>query len=142
MIDITRYLSHRKPFLLLDHVTEIEKDRYVKGTTYVSESDWYFQGHFPGFPILPGVIMVEIMAQAGCVLVGYSRDLDASNYNTYLANIERVQFQKIIHPNQEITWYVEIARQRDQFWRFKGSLLLQEETACKGEFLAILEQKT
>ena len=99
--DIKRYLPHREPFLFVDGVTEIIKDEYIKGFKEVKEEEYYFKGHFPEYPVMPGVIIIEAMAQMGGILV-MSKLEDPQNYLTFFAKIDKVRFRNKVLPGDTI----------------------------------------
>ena len=134
--DIKRYLPHRDPFLFVDGVTEIIKDEYIKGYKEVKEEEYYFKGHFPDNPIMPGVLQIEAMAQAGGVLV-LSRVPDPENYSTYFMKIESAKFKEKVVPGDTLIMRLDLlAPVRRGICLMKGQAYVGTKLVVEAELMA------
>lgn len=139
--EIKNYLPHREPFLFVDRVIELKKgSRIVAQRTFEPEEE-FFKGHFPGNPIVPGVIIVEALAQAGGVLVYYSftEELEAKGLTgAYLAGLENVRFRQVVKPGDLIKLDVSIQRKRSRIIRFKAGAYVNDSKAAEAEIIVSL----
>jgi 3-hydroxyacyl-[acyl-carrier-protein] dehydratase len=128
--EIEEILPHRDPFLLLDEVTELEPGVRVVARKQVREDEWYLAGHFPGRPIMPGVLMVEAMAQTGAVAVL----ADEANRGklALFAGIDDVRFKRIVEPGDELELTCELERVRGPIGRGKATAAVGDELAARG----------
>jgi 3-hydroxyacyl-[acyl-carrier-protein] dehydratase len=128
--EIEEILPHRDPFLLLDEVTELEPGVRVVARKRVREDEWYLAGHFPGRPIMPGVLMVEAMAQTGAVAVL----ADEANRGklALFAGIDDVRFKRIVEPGDELELTCELERVRGPIGRGKATATVGDELAARG----------
>jgi 3-hydroxyacyl-[acyl-carrier-protein] dehydratase len=128
--EIEEILPHRDPFLLLDEVTELEPGVRVVARKRVREDEWYLAGHFPGRPIMPGVLMVEAMAQTGAVAVL----ADEANRGklALFAGIDNVRFKRIVEPGDELELTCELERMRGPVGRGKATATVGGELAARG----------
>jgi 3-hydroxyacyl-[acyl-carrier-protein] dehydratase len=128
--EIEEIIPHRDPFLLLDEVTVLEPGVRVVARKRVREDEWYLQGHFPGRPIMPGVLMVEAMAQTGAVAVL----ADESNRGklALFAGIDDVRFKRIVVPGDELELTCELERMRGPVGRGKATASVEGELAVRG----------
>jgi 3-hydroxyacyl-[acyl-carrier-protein] dehydratase len=128
--EIEEILPHRDPFLLLDEVTELEPGVRVVARKRVREDEWYLAGHFPGRPIMPGVLMVEAMAQTGAVAVL----ADEANRGklALFAGIDDVRFKRIVEPGDELELTCELERMRGPVGRGKATATVGGELAARG----------
>ena len=139
VIEIQKILPHRYPFLFVDRVLDIEPGKKITAIKNVSMDEPFFQGHFPGRPIMPGVLMVEAMAQAGGILVSKSRpDTGSDNDNmVYFMSIEKAKFRKPVVPGDQLVLEVEALQTRGKVWKFKGEAKVDGKVACEAEFMAM-----
>ena len=128
--EIEAILPHREPFLLLDEVTELEPGVRAVARKRVREDEWYLAGHFPGRPIMPGVLMVEAMAQTGAVAVL----ADEANRGklALFAGIDDVRFKRIVEPGDELELTCELERMRGPIGRGKATATVEGELAVRG----------
>ena len=138
---IQRIIPHRYPFLLIDKVIEIDSLQSAVGIKNVTFNEPHFQGHFPGFPIMPGVTIVEALAQTAAVMVGVSLDLVDKNLLIYFMGIDKCKFRRKVVPgdNLELKVYVLRGKVGSKVWKFSGSALVNDEIAAEVEFTAMME---
>jgi len=133
---IEAILPHREPFLLLDEVTELEPGARVVARKVVREDEWYLPGHFPGNPIMPGVLMVEAMAQCGAVAV-LSEEGNRGKLALF-AGIDDVRFKRLVRPGDELELVCELERLRGPVGRGKARASVGGELAVRGTLLFAL----
>src|ERR671937_1855432 len=128
--EIESIIPHRDPFLFLDEVLELEPGRRVVARKHVREDEWFFPGHFPGRPIMPGVIMVEALAQAGAVAV-LSEEANRGKLALF-AGIDDVRFKRIVEPGDELTLTCQIESVRGPVGRGRAVAKVGDELAVRG----------
>jgi 3-hydroxyacyl-[acyl-carrier-protein] dehydratase len=128
--EIEEILPHRKPFLLLDEVVELQPGERVVARKRVREDEWYLSGHFPGRPIMPGVLIVEAMAQTGAVAV--LADEANRGKMALFAGIDDVRFKRIVEPGDELELTCELERVRGPIGRGKATATVDGELAARG----------
>jgi beta-hydroxyacyl-ACP dehydratase FabZ len=134
--EILAILPHRFPFLLVDRVLEIGEDRIV-AVKNVSFGEPYFQGHFPGMPIMPGVLQVEAMAQAGGILAARSGDFDPKTQVVFFMAIDKVKFRKPVTPGDQLVLTVTPLR-KGRIWKMAGEARVGGQVVSQAEFLATM----
>ena len=117
---ISELIPHRDPFLFLDELVNIIKLETATGIKTFNDNEEFFKGHFPGHPIVPGVILIEMMAQAGAALIAYSIKEDTKDKLVYLMNIEKSKFRNPVFPNEKIYTNVKALRSKGRVWRLEG----------------------
>src|SRR3954467_7086849 len=127
-------LPHRYPFLLIDRVLEVSPDRVV-ALKNVSINEWFFQGHFPGAPVMPGVLQVEAMAQAGGILASRITTFDASTHVMVFMAIEAVKFRKMVVPGDQLRIEV-VPLRKGKIFKMKGEIKVDGAVVSSAEFLA------
>ena len=138
---IQRIIPHRYPFLLIDKVREIEANRSCVGIKNVTINEPHFQGHFPDAPIMPGVTIVEAMAQTAAVLVGVGNDLVDTGFLVYFMSIERAKFRRKVIPGDVLELHMSVLRGKPgaRVWRFGGEARVGDEVAAEAEVTAMLD---
>jgi len=136
---IQRILPHRYPFLLVDRVIEIDGEKSALGIKNVTMNEPHFQGHFPGTPIMPGVTIIEAMAQTSAVMVGVSRDLADRELLIYFMGIDKAKFRRKVIPGDVLEMRIETLRGGSRIWKFKGRASVGGELAAEAEFSAMLD---
>jgi beta-hydroxyacyl-ACP dehydratase FabZ len=141
ILKIMELLPHRYPFLLVDRILELEKGKTVKALKNVTINEPFFQGHFPAEPIMPGVLIIEAMAQTGGVLGIKSTLKEQGQMLIYFMGIDKVKFRKPVLPGDQLILDVEILRQRKTTFRMKGIASVNNKIVAEAELLATLEYK-
>jgi 3-hydroxyacyl-[acyl-carrier-protein] dehydratase len=135
---IETILPHREPFLLIDNVTELEAGRRVVATRRVDADDWWFAGHFPGRPVMPGVLIVEAMAQAGAVAVLVEEE--NRGRIAFFAGIDDCRFKRIVEPGDVLTLTCEIESVRGPIGRGKATAYVGDALAARGTLTFAVER--
>ena len=125
--EIKEYIPHREPFLFIDQLTDIEKLKKATGVKIFTQNDYFFQGHFPEQPVVPGVILVEMMAQTAAALIAYSIKEETFDKIVYLMNIDNTKFRKPVFPNEKIFANVNALRSKGRVWKFEGILVDEKD---------------
>ena len=120
---IKEYIPHREPFLFIDELIDIKKLKNATGVKTFTVNDNFFKGHFPEQPVVPGVILVEMMAQTAAALIAYSIKEETFDKIVYLMNIDNTKFRKPVFPNEKIFAKVNALRSKGRVWKFEGVLL-------------------
>lgn len=131
---IKEYLPHREPMLFVDRVLELSDDRIVIESD-ISLEAYYFKGHFPGMPIMPGVIIIETVAQAGALLVSLTRGLEDDKFIAF-SNVESAKFKRPVYPNEILRVEVCIEKIRLPFYKFSGKAYVGDSLATTLSFAA------
>ncbi|MEL6464508.1 MAG: 3-hydroxyacyl-ACP dehydratase FabZ [Pseudomonadota bacterium] len=141
---IQRIIPHRYPFLLVDRVEEIDGYQSATGVKNVTMNEPHFQGHFPGYPIMPGVTIVEAMAQTAAVMVGVALDLADKNLLVYFMAIDKCKFRRMVVPGDTLKLKVGTVRGKPggKVWKFSGVAEVDGELACEVEFTAMMDMPT
>jgi 3-hydroxyacyl-[acyl-carrier-protein] dehydratase len=139
--EIMNILPHTYPFLLVDRIIEIEPGKRIVGIKNVTYNEPFFPGHFPGRPIMPGVLIVEAMAQTAGVLVCTSLSGEEQNKLVYFLGMDNVKFRKPVIPGDQLRLELEITKHRQSIWGFKGKALVDGKLVAEAELLAMLGEK-
>lgn len=135
---IKAIIPHRHPFLLIDAITELEPGISATGSSYISPDESYFEGHFPGRPVMPGVLQVEAMAQTGAVAI-----LSAPEYQgkiVFFGGIDSVRFKRTVEPGDTLVFEVTIDKMRRGVGKATGRALVGDDLVCKGNItFAVVE---
>ncbi|MEM8579167.1 MAG: 3-hydroxyacyl-ACP dehydratase FabZ [Pseudomonadota bacterium] len=138
---IQRIIPHRYPFLLVDKVVDIDGYASARGIKNVTMNEPHFQGHFPGKPIMPGVTIVEAMAQTAAVMVGTALDLADKNFLVYFMAIEACKFRRMVVPGDVLELKLTTTRGKPgaKVWKFSGIAEVEGEMACEVTFTAMMD---
>jgi 3-hydroxyacyl-[acyl-carrier-protein] dehydratase len=136
--EIEAILPHREPFLLIDEVLELDPGRKVVARKSVRADEWYLAGHFPGRPVMPGVLIVEAMAQTGAVAV--LSEVENRGKMALFAGIDNVRFKRIVEPGDELELTCELERMRGPIGRGAATARVDGELAARGTLTFALEQ--
>lgn len=130
---ILEHLPHRFPFLLVDRVLEYVPGKTLVAVKNVTINEPFFAGHFPVKAVMPGVLIVEALAQAAGILASLSSEWQTDESLFYLGSIDNARFKKMVVPGDQLLLNVEIQKHRAQVWKFKGTALVDGEVACIAE---------
>src|SRR5207245_446648 len=139
VLDIAKILAalpHRYPFLLVDRVVTVVKGERIHAYKNVTFNEGFFQGHFPGNPVMPGVLQLEALAQAGALLAHESAPFDPSQKVILLLAFDEVKFRRVVSPGDRLDLHVAIERQKESFWRLEGHAKEDGQLASEAEILA------
>jgi len=137
---IEAVLPHRYPFLMVDRVDEITPERIV-ARKMVSRNEPHFEGHYPGFPVMPGVLIVEALAQTGALLAAKEGVLIPGKSVLLLMSIDKVKFRRAVVPGDQLVLTVEPLRKGAAIWKLRGQATVEGELAAEAEFLASIRPK-
>ncbi len=160
--DITKILPHRYPFLLVDKIidlqindlnnysfsnTDISKDsleskEYIIGVKNVTYNEPHFMGHFPEIPVMPGVLILEAMAQLSAILISYKINATAKEKLVYLTSIENAKFRKVVIPGDALVLKAQIKQSKFNFWKFSATATVDDCLVAEGLFTAMAKDKT
>lgn len=143
-IDIQRImemLPHRYPILLIDRILEIEPGERAVALKNVTFNEPHFQGHFPGHPVMPGVLIVEAMAQTATVVVIQALGKDTEGKTVYFMTIENARFRKPVVPGDSLHIHVEKIHSRGNAWKFKGTVKVGDAVCAEATFSAMIADK-
>jgi len=143
MIDIEQimaYLPHRYPFLLVDRILELDSGRKITALKNVTINEPFFSGHFPGSPVMPGVLIVEALTQAGGILSLHSGGVHlgdgGSDRKVYFLGIDKARFRKMVVPGDSLILEVEIIRNRGNIWKYHGEAKVDGVVAAEADMVA------
>lgn len=136
---IQRIIPHRYPFLLVDRVEDIDGTKSARGIKNVTFNEPHFQGHFPGTPIMPGVTIVEAMAQTAAVMVGAAMGMEDKELLVYFMAIDKCKFRRKVGPGDVLDLHIETKRGGSKIWKFAGVAKVGEEMAAEAEFTAMMD---
>lgn len=136
---IQKIIPHRYPFLLIDKVRDIVPYKGCVGIKNVTINEPHFQGHFPQKPIMPGVTIVEAMAQSAAVLVGISMDVVGRDLLTYFLSIDNCKFRRMVVPGDVLELHMTVKRPGGKIWKFHGEARVEGQMACEAEVTAMMD---
>jgi len=140
--EIMDLIPHRYPFLLVDKVINFEKGKGATGIKNVTMNEQFFTGHFPGNPVMPGVLIIEALAQTSAVLVAKSLDAKKGEKTVLFTTINNVKFRKPVLPGDKLELNVSIVKNRMSIWVLKGEAMVDGKKVSEAEFSAmILDRK-
>ena len=138
-VEIKKLIPHREPFLYIDELENIEKLKKATGIKKFTNKDKFFEGHFPGHPVVPGVILIEMLAQTAAALIAFSLRDETFDKIVYLMNIENSKFRKPVFPDDTIVANVKAIRSKGRVLRFEGeSLNKKGEIVCNSTWSAMI----
>jgi 3-hydroxyacyl-[acyl-carrier-protein] dehydratase len=136
---IQRIIPHRYPFLLVDRVVDVVLQERCVGIKNITINEPQFQGHFPGMPIFPGVMIIEAMAQTAGVLVGLSMDLVDKGANVFFMGVEAAKFRRKVVPGDVLELHVKALRGGGRVWKFEGRAMVAGELAAEAVYTAMFD---
>ncbi len=140
-MNIQNYLPHRYPFLLIDKVIDIKKNESIIAQKNVSYNEPFFQGHFPDYPVFPGVLLLEAMAQATAILDIESNDRDMSKQLYYFVGIDRARFKKQVVPGDIIIINAKLNQSKSDIHKFSSQCHVNDEVVCTSELIGAIRSK-
>ena len=139
--EIMKYMPHRYPFLLVDRIESLRAGEEVVGIKNVTINEPFFVGHFPGNPIMPGVLIVEAMAQVGGVLAFHSMPADWAGSLVYFMALDKVRFRKPVVPGDQLRLHLTMLRQKQKIFKMRGEAFVDDTLVAEAELLASIEGK-
>jgi 3-hydroxyacyl-[acyl-carrier-protein] dehydratase len=139
--EILKQLPHRYPFLLVDRVLEIEHGKRIRSLKNVTINEPFFAGHFPHRPVMPGVLMLEALAQTAALL-SFVTEGEAPDKNSvyYFAGIDSARFKRPVEPGDQLIMDVELIRQKAGIYKYKGTVRVGEQIACEAELMCTMRK--
>ena len=143
-VDIIRILDllpHRYPFILVDRILDYKVSDYIVATKNVTINEPFFIGHFPGNPIMPGVLMLEALAQAGAILFNLSRHpQEGHEFLFFFAGIDNAKFKHVVTPGDQLRLEVKLIAQKRDFWRMHGEAFVGDKLACSADLMSAAKE--
>ncbi len=137
--EILSILPHRYPFLLVDKIVEFESGKRAKGIKNVTINEPFFQGHYPGYPVMPGVLIIESMAQVGAVLAFKSENV--KNKTVYFVGIDNARFRQPVVPSDTLELVLEVVKIKSKIWVFKGEAYVGEKLVAEAKLMATFREE-
>ena len=137
--EIMNHIPHRYPFILIDRILELEPNKRVKGLKNVSMNEPFFQGHFPGKPIMPGVLILEAMAQTSGVLAIASLSQGKEGALMYFMGLDQVKFRKMVVPGDQLVMELEVLKQRAKIMKLAGVAKVDGKIVAEAQLMATIE---
>lgn len=134
--DVLRILPHRFPFVMIDRVTEIEPGKHIRGHKCVAYNEPWFPGHFPGRPIMPGVLIVEAFAQISGILAHATDPFDPAAKLMLFLGIDKARFRRPVTPGDRLDLHVEVLQRRAGVWKMRGEATVDGVRAAEAELMA------
>ena len=136
--EIMKMIPHRHPFLMIDRIIDIDANRGAIGLKNVTINEPFFQGHFPDHPVMPGVLIVEAMAQTAAVFVVHKLGPEACQKLVYFMTIDKARFRAPVSPGDELLLHVSLLRNRGAVWKFRSEGRVKGELVAEAEFSAMI----
>jgi 3-hydroxyacyl-[acyl-carrier-protein] dehydratase len=136
--EIRARIPHRYPFLLVDRCEDYNPGQSIVGVKCVSANEPFFQGHFPDYPVMPGVLIVEAMAQSGAILMSKTLDVDVGGKAIFFMSLDNCRFRSPVRPGDLLKLHVEVLRARGDIFKFKGEARVGDRVAAEAEFAAMV----
>ncbi len=136
--EVARRIPHRYPFLLVDRAEDYRPHQSIIGVKCVTINEPYFQGHFPGNPVMPGVLIVEAIAQTGAVLMSKSLNADVTGKTIFFVSLDNGRFRHPVRPGDVLRMHVEVVRHRGDLFKFRGRAMVEYKVAAEVEFAAMV----
>jgi len=134
--EILKILPHRYPFVMVDRILDYEESKYITGIKNVTINEPFFAGHFPGEPVMPGVMILEGMAQMGALLAYKSMADIIADKLVYFAGIDKVRFRKMVRPGDQIVFRIECIRMKPKLSKMTGKAYVDDQIAAEAELMA------
>ena len=137
--EIKKILPHRYPFLLVDRVLEVQKGKYCKALKNISGNEEVFQGHFPSQAVLPGVMIIEALAQTAGIVIHSGKEDASSSEIVFFAGIDKAKFRIPVVPGDQLVLETNLINQRRNFWVFEGKASVEDKLAAQAEIKLMLQ---
>ncbi|MCP0913172.1 MULTISPECIES: 3-hydroxyacyl-ACP dehydratase FabZ [Legionella] len=138
---VLKLLPHRYPFILVDKVLDYKEFDYLVAIKNVTINEPFFTGHFPGNPIMPGVLMLESLAQASAILSNLSRTAsEGHEFLYFFAGIDKARFKQVVTPGDQLRLEVKLIGQKRDFWRMQGEAYVGDKLACSAELMSAAKE--
>jgi 3-hydroxyacyl-[acyl-carrier-protein] dehydratase len=138
VLQIKEMIPHRYPFLLIDRVVNMVPNKAAVGIKNVTGNEPHFEGHFPVRPVMPGVLIIEAMAQTSAVLVVETLDLVDKNLLVYFMGIDEAKFRHVVQPGDRLDLQVDVIRGRSKVWKFRGEARVGDTLCAEAIFAAMI----
>jgi len=135
---IMEMIPHRDPFLMIDKVVDVVANERATGVKHVSPGDYYFRGHFPARPVMPGVLIIEAMAQTAAVLVVHTLGPEWEGKLVYFMSVDNARFRRPVVPDETLHVHVTKQRNRGKYWKFAGEAKVNGQLAAEAVFAAMI----
>jgi len=139
--EIMKILPHRYPFLLVDRIVELETGKRIVGIKNVTVNEPFFSGHFPGYPVMPGVLIIEAMAQVAAILAYVSSDESVRSKVTYFVGIDNARFRKPVVPGDQLRLELEAVGCKRGIWNFSGTVQVADKLVAEADLKATFADK-
>ncbi|WP_457679191.1 3-hydroxyacyl-ACP dehydratase FabZ [Thermovibrio sp.] len=139
--EIMEIIPHRYPFLLVDKIVEFVPKEKIVGIKNVTMNEPFFQGHFPGHPIFPGALLIEAMAQVGCILMFKSFNLSPKEFVVYFMGIDKARFRKPVRPGDQVKFVLVPKVIKSKMSKMKGEAFVDDELVCEAEIMAMIARR-
>lgn len=133
---IKEVLPHRYPFLLIDRVLDLSKDKIV-ALKNVTANEPFFSGHFPNFAVMPGVLQVEVMAQAAGLILALNDDFDVKRQIAFLAGVDKAKFKRMVTPGDQLLVHVSVIAQKKSLLKVEAKILVESELCSSAEIILV-----
>ena len=141
IVKVMQWLPHRYPMLLVDRIIDFEPDTSITAIKNVTINEPFFEGHFPGQPIMPGVLIVEAMAQAAALLFRVDEDNQPRAEATYyFVGIDKARFKRPVTPGDQLVMNIKIKRKMRSIWKFEGIATVDDKVCCTSEFMCTYKE--
>ena len=138
IVEVLKRIPHRYPFLLVDRAEDYHPHKSIVGIKCVTVNEPYFVGHFPDYPVMPGVLIVEALAQTGAVLLSKSLDVDVAGKTIFFVSLDNCRFRNPVRPGDVLRLNVEVLKARGDLFKFRGQAVVGEKVAAEAEFAAMV----
>jgi 3-hydroxyacyl-[acyl-carrier-protein] dehydratase len=135
---IMEMIPHREPFLMIDRVVDAVRDVHATGIKEVSPDEYYFRGHFPARPVMPGVLIIEAMAQTAAVLVVHTLGPESAGKLVYFMSLDRAKFRRPVVPGETLRVHVKKQQRHRNVWKFEGEARVNGQLAAEAVFAAMI----
>ena len=139
--EIMKILPHRYPFLLVDRILSIELDKHIVGLKNITVNEPFFVGHFPQYPIMPGVLIVEAMAQVAGILALLSTPENLGNQALYLMSLDKVRFRKPVMPGDQLILDLTVLKGKKKYFKMEGKATVNDQLVAEAELMAMVGNK-